>query len=63
MKLLPILWAWYWNKKFPIKMQVTRIWRGKVNLWDRGMLFRWTGTAEQFKRNWLCNPCRQQRAA
>ncbi len=47
-----IMWDWYKHKKYGIVMQVTKVWHGKVNLWDTRMVFRWTGTERQFKREW-----------
>ncbi len=45
-------WTWHSHKVYKIKMEVTKIWRGKINLWDKAMRFRWMGTIKQFKREW-----------
>lgn len=46
------LWSVWTHKKHGIRMEVTQVRRGIVNLWDRPMRFRWTGTVAQFRREW-----------
>ena len=50
--IVPKEWSWWTHRKYAIVMEVTKVWRGKVNLWDKPMLFRWTGTIQQFKKAW-----------
>ena len=45
-------WTKWTHKKHGITMEVTKVWRGKVNLWDKPMRFRWTGTEAEFRREW-----------
>lgn len=47
------MWTWWTHKKYGIKMQVTQVYRGKVNLWDAKMQFRWTGSIASFQRQWV----------
>lgn len=45
-------WTKWMHKKYNIKMEVSKVWNGKVNLWDGPMRLRWTGTEKEFLREW-----------
>ncbi len=46
------LWTWWTHKKYGITMELTmvNVRRDLVNLWDKPMRFRWTGSYQRFRR-------------